>query len=201
MKEGKSILVGIIIVIWVMAYVAIIVIFTSCSSVKKSLSKQLTKTDSVSVSTSIIDKQSDLNTSKKVDSSGLTTKDKTKTWEREIIFEYDTLVGLPSNASGEDYIPVAQKIKRILIYEKGTQTKKETQKVDKATVEQSGSKTSLRVEAKDSTGLHKSETSIVKDKKKTGFSLLGIAVLFSVITIIGVAYWKRKEIKKKLFGA
>lgn len=116
---------------------------SGCSSVKKT-SKSSSSKDSVAViysATEVVKDSTHLITG---DSSAVTEREAISSYERVTEFEFDTSGSLlSSNGTAEDYI--TGHIKKITVREKGHNTQKEIQKVNKAVANE----TTLHTTAKD----------------------------------------------------
>lgn len=183
--------------------VFITVIIFGCSSSRKTTSKQSTLKDSTSVSTTTIEAKTDVTSTKKIDSTGISVKDNSKTFSEEIEIDFDsTEVEITRNGTGDDYT-IKGKIKSIKTKRNGQIVSKETTKSNKTSIDSLAAQSEFKGERQDSTAVHSEVKSLSEVKKKTGLweSILNKWWLWLLLIGGVVAYWKRGYLKGKMFGS
>lgn len=171
-----------------------------CSSVKKIKSETSTKTDSTAITETIIETRSETTTTKKIDSSGISTKDNINESEETTIIEFeDSIVSI--NGNQQDY-SITGKVKKITVHGKSKQTSKENQAVSKKS-EETGQVTINESHYQSAvTTLKKSVNAMNKDVEKPGIvhDILSWWWL-ALIGLIGFAVYKFwPDIRAEIFG-
>lgn len=176
------------------------IVFSSCSNIKKSSSVTKSKTDNTTITNSESSIKKDSSRSVKTNSSELTTKDKNKTYERETHIYYDTSAIIPANGTERDY-GNQPRITHVVIKEKGQKSNKEVHEGKKDTEENVRLATEDKWITKRYKRIKEEKKEVVKEKEKTGFNWFWLLpFIIPVIGLVYLAYYKRREIKSKLFG-